>query len=223
MKNICSLLLFAFCISCSSKEMSFEQTPTGPELGFSDTVYIRERDSLNLNGNGVINIYTKPAEQQLHLQLSDTSGKVHFSYRGEKLNNNQPVVVAGEWNSLFCKVDQAGIYGIEVSLRDQLGRQSFKKLVIKAAAAQRPVAKLLWMADERDSINRRYFFDAHGSSQPYGKIMSYHYEINGQSFQVNTEKMQYQFYQKGSYPVRFFVVDDLSQHSDTLHQVIDVL
>lgn len=223
MKNICSLLLIAFCISCSNKEMSFEQTPTGPELGFSDTVYIRERDSLNLNGNGVINIYTKPAEQQLHLQLSDTSGKVHFSYRGEKLNNNQPVVVAGEWNSLFCKVDQAGIYGIEVSLRDQLGRQSFKKLVIKAAAAQRPTASLLWMADERDTINRRYFFDAHGSSQPYGKIMSYHYEINGQSFQVNTEKMQYQFYQKGSYPVRFFVVDDLSQHSDTLHQVIDVL
>ena len=223
MKNICSLLLFAFCISCSNKEMSFEQTPTGPELGFSDTVYIRERDSLNLNGNGIIRIYTKPVDQQLHLQLADTSGKVHFSYRGEKLNNNQPVVVAGEWNSLFCKVDQAGIYGIEVSLKDQLGRVVYKKMVIKAAAAQRPVAKLLWMADERDSINRRYFFDAHGSSQLYGKIISYHYEINGQSFQVNTEKMQYQFYQKGSYPVSFFVVDDLLQHSDTLHQVIDVL
>ncbi len=203
--------------------MSFEQTPTGPELGFSDTVYIRERDSLNLNGNGVIKIYAKPADQQLHLQLSDTSGKVHFSYRGEKLNNNQPVVVAGEWNSLFCKVDHAGIYGIVVSLKDQLGRVNLKNLIIKAAAAQRPVAKLLWRADERDSINRRYYFDAHGSSQPYGKIMSYHYEINGQSFQVNTEKMQYLFYQKGSYPIRFFVVDDLAQHSDTLHQIIDVL
>nr|WP_294991602.1 hypothetical protein [uncultured Sediminibacterium sp.] len=223
MKNIYSLLLLFFCISCSSKEISFEQTPTGPQLGFADTVYIRERDSLNLNGNGVISIYAKPADQQMHLQLSDTSGKVHFSYRGEKLSNNQPVVVAGEWNSVFCLVDQAGIYGIEVSLRDQLGRVSLKKLVIKAAAAQKPIARLLWMADERDSINRRYFFDAHGSSQPYGKILSYHYEINGQSFQVSTDKMQYLFYQKGTYPIRFFVVDDLAQHSDTLHEIIDVL
>lgn len=223
MKNIYSLLLVAFCMSCSSKEVSFEQTPTGPKIGLADTIYIRERDSLNLNGNGVISIQAKPSDQQLHLQLSDSSGKVHFRYRGQTLLNNQPVVVAGEWNSLFCLVDDPGIYGIEVSLRDQLGRVSYKKLIIKAAAAQKPVARLLWMADERDSINRRYFFDAHGSSQPYGKILSYHYQINGQSIQVATEKMQYLFYQKGKYPLSFFVVDDLGQYSDTLHEIIDVL
>ncbi|MFW2475423.1 MAG: hypothetical protein ACN4EP_00825 [Sediminibacterium sp.] len=223
MKNIFSLLLLAFCISCSNKEQSFERTPTGPQISLADTVYIRERDSLNLNGNGVINIQAKPSDQQLHLQLSDSSGKVHFRYRGQALLNNQPVVVAGEWNSLFCLVDHPGMYGIEVSLRDQLGRVSYKKLVIKAAAAQKPVARLLWMADERDSINRRYFFDAHGSSQPYGKILSYHYQINGQSIQVASEKMQYLFYQKGKYPLSFFVVDDLGQYSDTLHEIIDVL
>lgn len=223
MKNSFSLLLLAFCMSCSNKEVSFERTPTGPNIGLADTIYIRERDSLNLNGNGVINIQAKPSDQQLHLQLSDSSGKVHFRYRGQTLLNNQPVVVAGEWNSIFCLVDHPGMYGIEVSLRDQLGRVSYKKLVIKAAAAQKPVSRLLWMADERDSINRRYFFDAHGSSQPYGKILSYHYQINGQSIQVASEKMQYLFYQKGKYPLSFFVVDDLGQYSDTLHEIIDVL
>ena len=38
-----------------------------------------------------------------------------------------------------------------------------------------------------------------------------------------TDKLTYIFHQKGTYPISFFVIDDLGQHSDTLHQTIDVL
>lgn len=224
MKKLFVLTLLAFCVACSSKETALKQTDTAPRIGLAtDTVFVREKDPLNLNGNGVFSIQALPAYHQLHLQLYDSSGVIHFSYRGQSLANNQPVVVAGEWNSLFCRVDKAGIYGIEVSLRDQLGRISRKQLIIKAAAAQRPVAALQWKVDSRDITNRRYYFDAGACVQPYGKILSYHYSIGGQNIKSVTDKLTYIFHQKGSYPISFFVVDDLGQHSDTLHQTIDVL
>jgi hypothetical protein len=224
MKYLFAIWLLAFCVACSSKETALKQTDTAPQIGLvGDTVFVREKDPLNLNGNGVFAIQALPANHQLHLQLYDSSGAVHFSYRGQSLSNNQPVVVAGEWNSLFCKVDTAGIYGIELSLRDQLGRISRKPLIIKAAAAQRPVAALQWKVDNRDITNRRYYFDAGGCAQPYGKILSYHYSIGGQNIKSATDKLTYIFHQKGVYPISFFVVDDLGQHSDTIHQNIDVL
>ena len=210
--------------SCSSKDVSMKETDTAPRLGLSkDTVFVRERDSLNLNGNGIFTVQAIPAQHQLHLQIYDSSGQVHFSYRGLLLSNQQPVIVAGEWNSLFCRVDKAGVYGVELSLKDQLGRTSQKKLIIKAAAAQKPKAHLQWKVDERDPEKRRYYFDAGGCVQPYGKIVSYHYQIGGQLIQATTDKLQYIFHRKGNYPIRFYAVDDLGQHSDTLHQSIDVL
>lgn len=224
MKQIFVLSLLAFCVACSSKETALKQTDTAPKIGLvSDTIFVREKDALNLNGNGVFAIQALPAHHQLHLQLYDSSGDVHFSYRGQSLANNQPVIVAGEWNSLFCFVDTAGIYGIELSLKDQLGRISRKQLIIQAAAAQRPVAALQWKMDSRDITHRRYYFDAGACVQPYGKILSYHYTIGGQNIKSATDKLTYIFHQKGSYPISFFVVDDLGQHSDTLHQIIDVL
>lgn len=224
MKQLFVLSLLAFCVACSSKETALKQTDTAPMIALAgDTIFVREKDPLNLNGNGVFTIQTLPANHQLHLQLYDSSGFVHFSYRGQSLRNNQPVIVAGEWNSLFCRVDTAGLYGIELSLRDQLGRVSRKQIIIKAAAAQRPVAALQWRVDNRDITNRRYYFDAGGCLQPYGKILSYHYSIGGQNIKSASDKLMYIFHQKGVYPISFFVVDDLGQHSDTIHQTIDVL
>lgn len=224
MKNIISIFLLALCTACSNKEVSMKQTDTAPTIGLAgDTLFVREKDPFNLNGNGVFTVQALPANHQLHLRLNDTSGLVHFSYRGQAIPNNQPVIVAGEWNSLFCKADASGVFGIELTLRDELGRISSKTLVIKAAAAQRPKAALMWKADERDSESRRYYFDAGGCTQPYGKIMSYHYFINGQSVVTTAEQFQYIFHSKGSYPLSFHVTDDLGQHSDTLHQTIVVL
>ncbi|HCL06761.1 MAG TPA: hypothetical protein DHW64_12740 [Chitinophagaceae bacterium] len=164
-----------------------------------------------------------PAGHQLHLRLYDSSGLIQFSYRGQTLANDQPVIVTGEWNTLFCSVSRSGLYGVEVSLKDQLGRVQTKKLMIRVASAQRPKAHLSWRADERDPGGRRYYFNASGSVQPYGKILSYRYDIAGQIVTSAADQLQYIFHQKGSYPVHFFVVDDLGQHSDTVYHLIDVL
>lgn len=224
MKNIFILSIVLGCFACNNKEVSFQQTPTGPVLGFSkDTLYVREKDPNNINGNGIFHLQTLPAGRQLHLRLFDSSGQVRFSYRGQVLANDQPVIVTGEWNEIFCTVHQSGLYAVNVSLKDQLGRVQTKKLMIQAAAAQRPKASLSWKVDERDPAARRYYFDASRCQQPYGKILFYYYQIAGQPILSTTDKLQYIFHQKGSYPISFYVVDDLGQHSDTLQQIIDVL
>lgn len=224
MKKIFSSLLLLMSMACSNKEVSFQQTETGPKVSFSkDTLYVREKDPFNVNGNGIFQLQALPAGHQLHLRLYDSSGQVQFSYRGQVLANDQPVIVAGEWNTLFCSVYRGGLYAIEVSLKDQIGRTTTKKLMIQAAVAQKPTASLSWKVDDRDPQNRRYYFDASASQQPFGKILSYHYSIAGQSFVSASDKLQYIFHQKGSYPVSFFVKDDLGQLSDTVHYHIDVL
>lgn len=224
MKNIFILFVVLCSFACNNKEVSFQQTPTGPILGFSkDTLYVREKDPNNINGNGIFQLQTLPAGRQLHLRFYDSSAQIRFSYRGQVLANDQPVIVTGEWNEIFCTVDRSGLYAVDVSLKDQIGRVHTKKLMIQAAAAQRPKASLTWKVDERDLAARRYYFDAGGCIQPYGKILSYHYQIAGQPIISSTDKLQYIFHQKGAYTISFYVVDDLGQHSDTLQQIIDVL
>lgn len=224
MKQLLILYLFFGCLACNNKELAFQQTSTGPLLGFAkDTFYVREKDPNNINGNGIVHIQTLPADRQLHLRMYDSSGQVQFRYRGQILSNDQPVIVSGMWNELFCMVKRSGTYAIEVSLKDQLGRTQTKTLMIQAAAAQRPKASLNWKADTRDAAGRRYYFDASGCYQPYGKIMTYHYQIAGQNIISSSEQFQYIFHHKGTYPISFFVKDDLGQHSDTLFQIIDIL
>lgn len=224
MKTFFSLLLFLLAIACTSKETAFKQTDTGPKLSLTkDTLYLREKDPNNLNGNGVFLLQALPAGPQLHLRLYDSSGHIQFSYRGQLLANDQPVVVAGEWNSLFCVSDTSGVFGIEASLMDQLGRVYYKSFVVQAAAAQRPRAGLTWRPDLRDTDGRRYYFDASSCHQPYGKIMQYQFFIGGQRIISSSDQIQYIFHQKGVYPIQFFATDDLGQHSDTLQANIDVL
>lgn len=219
---ILSLILGSF--ACNNKDISFQQTSTGPFVSFAkDTLYVREKDPNNINGNGIFHVQTLPANHQLHLRFYDSSGQIRFSYRGQRLANDQPVIVTGEWNEIFCTVDQSGLYAVDVSLKDQLGRVQTKKLMVLAASAQRPKASLSWKVDERDPTASRYYFDAGGCQQPLGKIVSYHYYISGQNIISNVDKLQYIFHQKGSYPISFYVKDDLGQHSDTLHSIIDVL
>lgn len=224
MKYLFILSLVLGSYACNNKEISFQQTPTGPVVAFAkDTLYVREKDPNNINGNGIFHLQTLPAGHQLHLRFYDSSGQIRFSYRGQVLANDQPVIVTGEWNEIFCTVDKSGLYAVDVSLKDQMGRVHTKKLLIQAATAQRPKASLSWKVDERDPAARRFYFDASNCIQPYGKILSYHYQISGQSIISSSDKLQYIFHQKGSFPISFFVKDDLGQHSDTLQQTIDVL
>jgi hypothetical protein len=224
MKHLFILYFILGCFACNNKEISLQQTPTGPVVSFAkDTLYVREKDPNNIHGNGIFHVQTLPAGRQLHLRFYDSSGQIRFSYRGQALANDQPVIVSGEWNEIFCTVNRAGLYAVTVSLKDQIGRVHTKQLMIQAAAAQRPKASLTWKVDERDPAARRYYFDAGGCLQPFGKIISYHYSISGQNILSSSDKLQYIFHQKGSYPISFYVKDDLGQHSDTLHSIIDVL
>ncbi len=224
MKHLFILSLILGSFACNNKDISFQQTPTGPVVSFAkDTLYVREKDPNNINGNGIFHVQTLPANRQLHLRFYDSSGQIRFSYRGQRLANDQPVIVTGEWNEIFCTVDQSGLYAVDVSLKDQIGRVHTRKLMIHAASAQRPKALLTWKVDERDPEARRYYFDAGGCQQPFGKILSYHYSISGQNIISSSDRLQYIFHQKGSYPISFYVKDDLGQHSDTLHSIIDVL
>jgi hypothetical protein len=224
MKTFFSILLFLFVIACSSKETAFRETPSGPQLQFpKDTLYLREKDPNNLNGNGIFLLQALPAGPQLHIRLYDSSGHVQFNYRGQTLANDQPVVVAGEWNSLFCVTDTAGVFGIDVSLMDQLGRVQYKSFVVQSAAAQRPKAGLSWRPDFRDPDGRRYYFDASSSHQPYGKIMQYCMFIGTNRIISSADQFLYNFHQKGTYPILFYAIDDLGQFSDTIQTHIEIL
>ena len=224
MKIVASLILFFFILKgCTQKEVALREQTKGHELNLiSDTILLRERDYLNLNNQGVIWMQTLPAKEQLHIELHDTSGRVQFYYRGQRLYAQQPFLVAGEWNSLFCSVDTPGIYAIDIDLIDKLGRSVSKKLILQVNNAIKPSAHLSWMRDLRDSTRSRYYFDAGGSVQPYGKLVSYHYRINQQDIVSSTDRLLYVFHQSGHQAIRFYVVDDLGQHSDTLHYSIQV-
>lgn len=224
MKFIVSIIILFFILKgCTQKEVALRDQTQGPTLNLAaDTVRLRERDYLNLNNQGIIWLQTLPAKQQLHIELHDTSGRVQFYYRGQRLFAQQPFLVASEWNSLFCSVDTPGIYAIDIDLIDQLGRTVTKKLILQVDHAVRPTAKLNWMRDLRDSTRSRYYFDASGSSQPYGKLVSYHYRINQQDIVSSADRLLYIFHQAGQHSIRFYVVDDLGQHSDTLHYSIQV-
>lgn len=225
MKTIASILILFFIIKgCTQKEVAMRDQTKGPELHLaSDTLRMRERDYLNLNNLGVIWLQTIPAKEQLHLELHDTSGRVQFYYRGQRIFAQQPFLVAAEWNSLFCTVDTPGVYAIEIDLIDKIGRSVTKKLILQVANAIRPTAHLTWMRDLRDTTQSRYYFNASGSEQPYGKLLSYHYRINQQDIVSSTDRLLYIFHQSGQQSIRFYVVDDLGQHSDTLHYSIQVL
>lgn len=224
MKPILIILLSAILLACNNKDVAMKETDTTPQIVLAgDTIYVREKDPNNLNGNGIFHLQALPVGPQLHLRLNDTSGHIRFSYRGQYLPNNQPVIVAGEWNSLFCTVDTTGVFGVEVSLKDQLGRESLKTLIIQSASAKRPIAALRWEIDPKDDKGNTFFLDASDCQQPYGKIMTYHYLINGKPVVSSAERVRYIFHEKGSFPVSLYVIDDLGQHSDTVHQIIDVL
>lgn len=224
MKIIASLILLFFILKgCTQKEVALRDQTKGPELHLaSDTVRMRERDYLNLNNQGIIWLQTLPASKQLHIELHDTSGRVQFYYRGQRLFAQQPFLVAGEWNTLFCSVDSPGIYAVDVDLIDQLGRTVSRQQILQVDHAVRPSAHLSWKRDLRDTTRSRYYFDASSSTQPYGKLVSYHYRINQQDIVSSTDRLLYIFHQAGQHPISFYVVDDLGQHSDTLHYSIQV-
>ncbi len=223
MKNLFFISLLVLLAGCSDKYDSLVQSAPPPVLSFgSDTLCIREKDPTNVNGTGkgVLTIYCSPAGHQFNLSFSDTSGKLHFVYRGVALADSKPFLVADNANRLYCYADAPGLYAVDFTLTDQLGKTCTRTLIVQCSAGIKPTAALSWEQIGLDGGNWQYYFNASGSSQPFGAIMSYHYMIDGDKITVNHPMMKYFFHTPGMHAVSFYVIDDLSLSSDTLNYSI---
>lgn len=224
MKNqlfICLLLLLA---SCSDKDKAIDGAAAPPALHFDDTLYIREKDPLNINqsGKGVLFLYCTPIGHQFNLSFSDTSGRLHFIYRGAELKDSKPFVVTENSNQVFCYADRPGVYAVDFYLTDQLGRTTTKQMMVKCAAQGKPHADYSWKTEDRGNDNWLCTFDASPSKQPFGQVMTYHYLFEKDTVQTAQPLMHYFIHGRGVYNVGFYVTDDLGINSDTLYRSIDI-
>lgn len=225
MKNLLFIVLLAMLAGCNDKYDSLVASAQPPVLYFAnDTLHIREKDPTNINatGKGILVIGCTPAGRQFNLSFSDTTDKLHFVYRGNQLNDSQPFVVTDEDNSLFVYADAPGIYAVDFFLMDQLGKTTTRKLIVSCSPGTRPIAALTWEMSSRTGADWLYYFNAEGSRQPYGTIMTYHYLFSNDTVVVNRPVLKYFFHSAGSQPLSFFVVDDLGNSSDTVHYSIDI-
>jgi len=220
--------LIAFCVvlaACSKKQDMVPDGAGAADLHFSkDTLCVREKDYTNVNnsGKGMVMLYAVPAVHQLNLSYSEPTGKVHFSYRGVRLSDSKPFVVAADSSGLFCSVDTPGVYHVDFYLMDQLGRVMNRTLVVNCAGGVKPVADLQYELVNPSTDNWLYYFNAAGSRQPYGLISSFNYIINGQLQVINRPMLKWYFHDRGPQQVSFWVVDDLGISSDTLNYSIMV-
>ncbi|HEX7691252.1 MAG TPA: hypothetical protein VF408_02625 [Sediminibacterium sp.] len=217
------LIVICLLLTACTKQQDTERGVA--DLHFTrDTVYVREKDYSNINqtNNGMVMVYAAPAQHQLNLSYSETSGKVHFSYRGMRLTDSRPFVVAADSSGLFCSADEPGVYSVDFYLTDQLGRVVHKALVVSCVQSAKPVVALQVEQAGASPDNWMYYFDALQSRQPYGAILSYCYLINGQSVITTSPLLKWYFHQPGNQEVFFHVLDDLGISSDTLHYSIQI-
>lgn len=225
MKNHFIIFLLLLLSSCSDKDKAIDGAAAPPALHFDDTLYIREKDALNINqsGKGLLFLYCTPIGHQFNLSFSDTSkGKLHFVYRGTSIPSDKPFVVTENSNQLFCYADKSGVYAVDFYLTDQLSRTTTKTLLIKCQAQGKPHADFSLKVEDRGNDNWLCTFDASSSKQPFGQIMQYHYFFPNDTLATAQPTMYYFFHGRGSYNIGFYVTDDLGISSDTLTRTIDI-
>jgi len=190
-----------------------------------DTLRNREKDYTNINstGNGKLTLYFGEAGHQLNVQFSDTSGKVHFTYRGSQVIPGQPLIVIDSVN-LFCSCDTAGIYGVDFFLTDQLGKTTTKTLIVKCSANQKATVGLYaYLTDDSQSQSWTYRLDGSTSFKTDGIITAYHFSINGQPILSNSPFLDFTFHAVGTHDLALYVTDDLGMNSDTVHRQILII
>lgn len=216
--------MVVIAVGCSDKYQSLYDAAKAPVLAFSkDTMRIREKDYTNINGwvNPVLWMHSIPSMEQLNISYSDTSGKVHFSYRGVAMEAGKQIIVAGDSTSLFCDCDTAGLYSVDFYLTDQLGKVSYRPFIVDCLANDRAVPDLfIEFVDSSQADNWYYRFDATKTEKKYGKITGYYYGVNGQVFYNATAVANWVFHSHGEQTVSLYVTDDLGLHSDTLTKKI---
>ena len=204
---------------CSDKYNSLYDSAPSPLISFDkDTLSIREKDYSNINATnkGVLKFLCNAATHQLNLTLSDSSGRVHFEYKGVGIRNMQPLVITTDTFSLYCNCDTAGKYPVRFYLSDQLDKVSSRILLVDCAANKKAIPSFTYTAIDTVFENWSYRFDASASIKQDGIIQYYHFSINGIPFVTNTPVIEWVFHSKGLATISLFLSDDLKLNSDTI-------
>jgi hypothetical protein len=220
-------LWLALCLAgCSDKYQTLVDAAPSPHVNFDrDTIVIRERDAQYVARvlNPFVKIYAIPSLPQLNIQFNDSSGKVHFSYRGIGLREGSPLIVAGDSTSIFCHCDTPGLYAVDFYLTDYFGKTDSRTLIVNCLGNDRARAVLsISLLDSSISGNWQYRLDGRASTKKYGLIKSYYFIVDGQMIYAIVPFIDYSFHRTGEHSVQFFVSDDLSVHSETVTQKITI-
>lgn len=218
-----SLLFFLSFIGCSDKYKSLFDAAPAPLLLFDkDTISIREKDYFNINASnkGLFNFRCNAASHQLNLTLSDSSGKVHFEYKGGRIPNNQPLLISSDSFLLFCNCDTVGKYPVKFYLSDQLGKMSSRPILVDCAANKKAIPVFSYTTLDTTFENWKFRFDASASSKADGVIQYYHFSINGIPFVTNIPVVEWVFHSKALYTISLYVSDDLNLNSDTITKTL---
>jgi hypothetical protein len=226
MKTYLFLIWIIVVAACSDKYTSLYHAAPVPALAFNklhDSMYIREKDPNNITGwlNPYLWMRATPSMQQMNIQYSDTSGRVHFVYRGVLMEDSKPIIVAGDSTSMFCHCDTAGVYTVDFYLTDQLGKVSSRTLYVNCLANDRAKPDLfLDFIDSTGIDNWSFRLDATRTSKLYGRIMGYYFSVDGVSLFSPTAVGHWVFHSRGEHTASLYVIDDLGLHSDTVTQKI---
>jgi hypothetical protein len=221
MKKYYLISLMIVLFACSDKYQSLYNSAPSPGLSFNkDSVVIREKDYTNVNqtNHGILTFYCKSPNNQLNIQLTESTGKVHLMYRGTDILNTGVLLVMDSI-SVFCTADTAGIYAIDCQLTDRLGKVSDRQITVRAIANQKAIPDFYdYLLDGSITQSWVYQFNASATQKPDGIITTYHFLINGQEMLSSSPFFTWTFHSNGAQDIGLYVTDDLGQHSDTIHK-----
>ncbi len=224
MRTYLFLCWIIFVAACSDKYKSLYDAAPGPRLEFNkDTMNIREKDYTGVIGwvNPFLWMHSVPSMEQMNIMYSDTSGKVHFTYRGVLLEDSKPVIVAGDSTTVYCSCDTAGVYNVDFYLTDHLGKVFTRPLIVNCLGNDKAKADLFVEFVDSSEVNNWYYrFDATKTDKKYGRIMGYYFNVNGLDIFNRTAVMSWIFHSRGEQTISLYVIDDLGLHSDTTTQKI---
>lgn len=205
-KNKLILLLF-LAAGCSDKSDSFLRVSVPPIIETNkDSMNIRIKDySGYYAGNGLLRISAKDTlAKGLHFFAEDSTGNLEIYYDSATVQGplplNQPA-----WLYVACK--SPGLYFLKVSIYDQLGQKSTKRIPVQVWPNEVPVAS--FRLDLVEQGNGYAVYDIVSTSTTrMSKIVEYIFFVNNIATPIYQPKMRVTLY-SGTNKIGLQVKDDL--------------
>jgi hypothetical protein len=205
-KNKLILLLF-LAAGCSDKYDSFLRVSVPPIIQTNkDSMNIRIKDySGYYAGNGLLRISAKDTlAKGLHFTAEDTTGNLEIYYDSATVQGplplNQPA-----WLYIACK--SPGLYTLKVSIYDQLGQSSTKRIPVQVWPNEAPVASFRMDLIEQGSGYATYDIVSTSTTR-MSKIVEYIFYVNNIATPIYQSKMRVTLY-SGTNKIGLQVKDDL--------------